>query len=254
LYIKFEISSPRKHYYADFHLSGLYLQAHQDRHWSQSLGLQALIFANGDINDGAMVRRALDEASSPLVIAADNGALMAEFFGLAPHLVVGDMDSISPDDLARLASSGIEIEQHPVHKNETDLELALMRAVERGADWIRVIGGIGDRLDQTLSNVYLLALPILRDADVSLVAARSETRLLMPGESVLHGEAGDTVSLIPLSGVARGVKTEELFYPLHDEDLPFGPARGVSNVMNAAAAKVCFREGVLLMVHTIGRA
>jgi thiamine pyrophosphokinase len=188
------------------------------------------------------------------VIAADNGALMAEFYGLKPHLVIGDMDSIPPDDLARFAAAGVEIEAHSVHKNETDLELALMRAVERGADWIRVIGGIGDRLDQTLSNVYLLALPILRDADVSLAAGRSETRLLLPGESVLHGEPGDTVSLIPLSGVARGVKTEDLYYPLHDEDLLFGPARGVSNVMNTNTAKVCLREGVLLIVHTIGRA
>ncbi len=34
----------------------------------------ALIFANGDVNDGPMVRRALAAASEPLVLAADGGA------------------------------------------------------------------------------------------------------------------------------------------------------------------------------------
>lgn len=215
---------------------------------------RALIFANGDINDGIMVRRALEQAGDALVIAADGGARIAEHFGQQIHLVVGDMDSIDPAHLQQLEAQGVEIERHPAQKNETDLELALIRAVERGATWIRVIGAMGDRLDQTLSNVYLLALPILRGVDVSLVAGRSQTCLLHPGDTVLTGEPGDTLSLIPLSGVARGVRTEGLFYPLRDEDLLFGPARGVSNVMDGDTAKVCFREGVLLMVHTMGRA
>ncbi len=216
---------------------------------------RALIFANGDINDGRMVRRALDGArDGTFVIAADGGARIARHYGLPIDLVIGDMDSISADDLNALAANGVTVERFPVHKNETDLELALNRAVENGARWIRVVGGLGDRLDQTLSNVYLLALPALQGVDAALVAGNSETRLLLPGESTVSGAAGDTVSLIPLSGIARGVRTENLYYPLNDEDLLFGPARGVSNVMTGETARVSFREGTLLLVHTLGRA
>lgn len=215
---------------------------------------KVLIFANGELNDGPMVERTLAEGRDALVICADGGALLARHFGFEIDLVVGDMDSIDPALLAALEAAGTSVERHPVHKNETDLELALQRAVERGGRWIRGVGAIGGRVDQTLSNIYLCALPILDGCDVRLVAGKQETRLLTAGEWTVEGDPGDTVSLIPLSGIARGVTTTGLYYPLRDEDLLFGPARGVSNVMQTHAARVSLRDGVLLMIHTIGKA
>jgi thiamine pyrophosphokinase len=215
---------------------------------------QALIFANGDANEGAMVARTLDTARGALVIAADGGARIARHFGQTIHFIVGDMDSVEPSLLSDLQTAGTRVERYPVHKNETDLELALALAVREGARWIRIIGGVGDRLDQTLSNVYLLALPVLDGCDARLVAGRQETWLISAGEWTIEGDPDDTISLIPLSGAVRGVRTEGLYYPLRDEDLLFGPARGVSNVMQEKSVQVCVREGVLLVVHTIGRA
>lgn len=215
---------------------------------------RALVFANGEMNDGPRVRQALAEAADALVIAADGGARIAEAYGRTIDLIIGDMDSVDQATLARLAAGGTEVEQHPAQKDETDLELALTRAVERGARWIRIVGGLGGRLDQTLSNVYLLALPVLQGCDVALVAEGYEARLLLPGTTTIHGAAGDTVSLIPISGEAGGIRTDNLFYPLRDERLLFGPARGVSNVMTAATASVSFTDGVLLLIHTNGRA
>jgi thiamine pyrophosphokinase len=215
---------------------------------------RALLFANGDIHDGQMVQRALAHAADALIIAADGGARVAAHFGLRPHCVIGDMDSIDPALLAELAAAGVEVQRYPQAKDETDLELALLYAVAHGASWLRVIGAIGDRLDQTLSNVYLLALPQLRGCDARLVAGKEETSLLLPGTLSIEGAPGDTVSLLPVSGIARGVRTEALEYALEDEDLLLGPARGISNVMRAAHAAVHLREGALLVLHTIGRA
>lgn len=215
---------------------------------------QALIFANGDPNDGALVQRTLAAATDALVIAADAGARNAHYFKLTPDVVIGDMDSLTEPELAELAAAGVEIKRYPRDKNETDLELALHAAADRGATWMRVLGGIGSRFDQTLANVYLMALPVLADCDVRLVAGKQEARLLPPGEWVIDGAPGDTVSLIPLTGIARGVRTHALYYPLRDEDLHFGPARGVSNVMNSDTARVSLQEGVLLLVYTMGRA
>lgn len=214
---------------------------------------RALIFANGDINDGQMVQRAISFAPDSLIIAADGGARVAAHFGLSIDAVIGDMDSLSEAEIATLAAEA-EILRYPEAKNETDLELALTYAVERGARWIRILGGVGDRLDQTLSNVYLMALPILQGCDVRMVAGKQETWLIGAGTHEIEGTAGDTVSLIPLTGTVRGVQTDGLHYPLRDEDLLFGPARGVSNVMNGEHASVTVRDGVLLVVHTLGRA
>ncbi len=215
---------------------------------------QALIFANGDINDGPFLRRALTAASEALIVAADGGARIAQHFDLTIQRVIGDMDSLNAAELADLERQGVDIHRYPEEKAETDLELALNWVVEQGVTWIRIIGGVGDRLDQTISNVYLLALPVLKGCDVRLVAGRQETWLMYPGEAVIEGAKGDTVSLIPVGGTAQGVRTENLYYPLHDEPLLFGPARGISNVMDADAARVWLREGLLLVVHTQGRA
>lgn len=216
--------------------------------------IKALIFANGAIEDGEMVQRALADARDALVVAADGGARVAAHYHLRVDTVIGDMDSLAPDELASLQAQNAAILRYPAEKDETDLELALMWAVEQGADWLRVIGATGGRLDQALSNIYLLALPILEGRDVKLVAGKQATWLARAGRTEIDGQAGDTISLIPMNGTVRGVTTENLYYPLVDEDLYFGPARGVSNVMKTERAAVSVRNGVLLVVHTIGRA
>mgnify|MGYP001182307685 CR=1 FL=1 len=215
---------------------------------------RAIIFANGDINDGEMVRRVLMFSGESLLVAADGGARVAAHFGQRLDAVIGDMDSADPAQIAELEANGTQVLRHPAEKDETDLELALLWAVDRGATWIRVLGAVGDRLDQTLSNIYLLALPALANCDVRIIAGKEETYLARPGWMFVEGQQGDTVSLLPLNGTVFGVKTEGLHYPLRSEDLYFGPARGVSNVMTHDKAVVYVRSGILLIVHTIGRA
>lgn len=215
---------------------------------------RVVIFANGQPETGPLLDRVLAEAASAYVVAADGGARLARHYGLKVQRVIGDMDSLSAAELDALVQAGAEVQRHPEEKDETDLELALLWAVEAGAQWIRVIGGIGGRFDQTLGNVYLLALPALAGCDVRLVTPTQEIYVLRPGENYLHGQPDDTVSLIPLSTAVTGIQTENLYYSLADDTLILGPARGISNVLVAAPARVAFATGLLLVVHTMGRA
>ncbi len=216
--------------------------------------LTAWIFANGDANDGPVVRQVLASASDAWIIAADGGARHALQYGLRVQTLIGDLDSLTQEEVAELESSGADVHHYPAEKNETDLELTLLHAAEKGAKTIRIFAAIGDRLDQTLGNVYLLALPILNGVDTRMVAGKQEAWIFNAGVTIIHGAVGDTVSLIPIGGEARGVRTENLQYPLRDETLLFGPARGISNVMMTDTAHVWLREGSLLVVHTLGRA
>jgi thiamine pyrophosphokinase len=215
---------------------------------------KALLFANGDPNDGVMVRRTFEHAGDALVIAADGGAHVAEYYGCRVDAVIGDMDSLIPDELAALEKNGAKVLRYPPEKDETDLELALKWAVSQKVDWLRIIGGTGGRFDQMMANVYLLALPELHGVDAALVSLNQEIYLLSPGSHILHGVTGDTVSLIPIGGSVHGVSTEQLKYPLRGETLLVGPARGISNVMLEDAATVTLEDGLLLAVHTVGRA
>ncbi|MCU0465710.1 MAG: thiamine diphosphokinase [Anaerolineae bacterium] len=216
--------------------------------------MDALIFANGEALDGPAVRQSFESLEDALIIAADGGALNAAYFGYTPAVVLGDLDSLQPADAERLEHGGTTILRYSAEKDETDLELALMYAAKQGVKRIVVVGGVGGRLDQTFANVYLLALSDLIERDVVLVAGNQTVRLLRPGRHMIHGAAGDTLSLIPLGGPALGVSTTGLQYPLHSEPLRFGQARGISNVLTSANAQIHFSTGLLLMIHTIGRA
>ncbi len=219
--------------------------------------MKALIFANGEPNNGPMVQRALSHArvdASYRVIAADGGARIAGYFGLRIDELVGDMDSLTPEEVAMFARSGVHIHRFPPEKNQTDLELALHQAAGDGCQWIRIIGGLGGRFDQMMANVYLMALPELAACDLEMVADKQSLRVLHPGQHSISGAPDDTISLIPLKSDVTGIVTDGLQYALDHETLYFGPARGVSNVMQTAQASVSLASGLLLLVHTVGRA
>lgn len=217
--------------------------------------MRVLVFANGDLKPGAMVDRAVQEAGpEALIIGADGGAQHILALGLTPHVVIGDMDSIAEGDLARCRALGASIITSSPAKDETDLELALLHAADTGATWMRIVGAMGGRLDQTLANVLLLTLPALQGCDARLVAGEQMAWVLGPGEHDLQGAAGDTLSLVPLGGDAGPVTTQGLDYPLRGETLEFGPARGISNLFSGGMARVSLEAGCLLAVHTLGRA
>jgi NADPH:quinone reductase-like Zn-dependent oxidoreductase len=65
---------------------------------------------------------------------------------------------------------------------------------------------------------------------------------------------GEKVSLIPLSEQVDGVVTQGLIYPLRNEPLFLGRARGVSNVLVGDHAEISFTRGLLLIVHLFGAA
>jgi thiamine pyrophosphokinase len=224
--------------------------------------VRALIVADGDVPS----RRELDagwpgwDRDLSLIVAADGGWEKAAALGLRPSLLVGDADSLDADRFAALAVQGVEVERSPSAKDESDAELALQAALRRGASHVTILGALGGaRFDHALANVCLLALPDPAAAEIQLLDATTRVRLLRapsagggPARMELAGAAGDLVSLLPVGGTAQGVTTDGLLYPLADEDLPPGPARGLSNVRLAPTASVSLRGGTLVVVETRG--
>jgi len=185
-----------------------------------------------------------------LIVGADGGAAQAMASGLSPDVVIGDMDSLPDEARTALTGDGREFIVHPRAKDETDLELALTYVVERGYRDIVVLGALGGRLDHTLANVLLLALPRFGAARIAILGGGQEALVLHGGSSLdVDGRPGDLVSLLPLGGDAVGVTTRGLAWALDGEILHFGASRGVSNEMTAATARVELDSGCLLVIH-----
>jgi thiamine pyrophosphokinase len=213
--------------------------------------VRALIVA-----DGSVPARSELDASWPgwsegigLVVAADGGALVAETLGFEPDLIVGDGDSLGAADIAAFRARGVEVAPARPDKDESDTELAVLAALERGADAITVLAGFGGRLDHTLANIWLLALPALAGRAAELLDGATRVTLISaldsrPVRRVLGaGRVGDLVSLLPLGGDVDGIVTEGLLYALHGEPLRIGPSRGLSNVRGAGDGEVAVTIG-----------
>jgi thiamine pyrophosphokinase len=188
---------------------------------------------------------AIELPAGATVIAADGGAELAGHV----DLVVGDLDSISADTLARIE----HVERHPPDKDATDLELALAAALRYNAERILVVGGAGGRLDHLLGGLLLLAADSLAHVQVDGQIGAAAVHVIR-GERTLAGEPGELISLFAVHGAAHGVVTEGLGYPLHGETLEPGSTRGVSNVFAEAEARVTLERGVLLAIRPSGSA
>lgn len=212
--------------------------------------LTICILANGVIADTGWLSAYLDKCAA--VIAADGGLGHLVAAGRWPHVVIGDLDSLPDAALESLTERGTTIIRYPEDKNATDLELALLYAAEQypGATLL-VFGAFGGRVDQTLANVLLLAHPQLVDRRVILVEA-NESAWLVTDRTTIQGRAGDTVSLLPLGGPVHIVATTGLRWPLDDEELAFGPARGISNELVADEVTIQLSDGMLVCIHGRG--
>ncbi len=212
---------------------------------------RVLIIANGDPPTATDINRSWRPGD--VIVAADGGTHHALARGLTPHVVIGDMDSLDVGTREKLAQQGGRLIRRPAEKDETDLELALLLAVDEGATDIVLLSALGGRLDQLLANVLLLTLPQLAGVSVRLVGGEQEAFVVRSGsQAVVEGQVGDTVSLIPLNGDADGICTQGLKWPLAGDSLLAGPARGVSNVIVSLPVRVTVEKGLLLVVHTFG--
>ena len=219
------------------------------------------------------------------VVAVDGGFASLERVGCVPDVAMGDFDSLGyvPDGLP----SGVEVFEYPTRKDESDMELALRLAQERGFDEVEVYGAIGGRLDHTLANLQLLALfneRGLRVTAVDLVevdrtlpavvgpttdaeADRREatadsdrmttavgtalTFLTGPAELTLDPHPGETVSVFSLSDESHDVTEVGLAYPLDRVTLTNRTSWGLSNEFTEAPATISVASGTLVVFHPL---
>lgn len=210
--------------------------------------MKAVLFAGAAITDYSFCEKYLQNAD--WIICCDGGMHHAKALGITPDYIVGDFDSVRPEVLEEYRNMGISIRQFPTHKNETDMQLGMLLALELGATELVLIGGIGDRFDHTLANAHLL-LYLLKKGVCGILVNEKNRVELIDKEVTLYGKAGDLVSTIPLSMLVEGVTLEGLEYPLVDYDLALDDKLvAVSNVMTGTEAKVKIRKGYLFVMQT----
>lgn len=203
--------------------------------------MRAVIFFNGDIDDYTYIASILHK--DDYIVCADGGYRHALRLGVSANIVLGDMDSIDMD------LSNVETKLFPTKKDYTDGELAIHHVIERGFDDILILGGVGSRLDHTLTNIFLLRQCV--DSGIKACIVNEYNSIYMIGKYIcVSGEIGDIVSLIPLTENVKIESTSGLEYDASGICLNFGTSIGNSNVMTEQMCSIKLESGYCLVIKS----
>jgi thiamine pyrophosphokinase len=207
-----------------------------------------VIIAGSAIRDLDFLRRRIEQAGPEAILCADGGARYAHALGLIPDLIIGDMDSLDKKIWQDFEEKEVAMASYPARKDETDTQLALTRALALSPKEILIFGAMGKRLDHTLANLGLLLTGLEKGVSIKLLDEDCEV-FVMAGAATVSGEAGQTVSIFPWGGEARGIALAGFEYPLEDAAMTMGRPYGISNRLAAAEGLIRVATGCLLIIH-----
>lgn len=175
-----------------------------------------------------------------LIIAADGGVRHLEKLGIAPHVTLGDFDSLG------YAPTGAEI--FPVEKDDTDTMLAVRRGLNQGCREFLIYGGLdGNRLDHTVANFQTLAFLREHGARGYLVGKDYLVTVLCDETAAFSADAAGVVSIFCL-GSPASVTIRSLQYELEDGALTADFPLGVSNHFIEKDSQISVRSGKILVL------
>ncbi len=202
----------------------------------------ALLILNGEKPSRELLEEFWQKAQ--LRVCADGAADILSSFHLEPDIILGDLDSISPEIQHEFNSVPII---KMLDQNKTDGEKAIKYCIDNGFPRLFVLGALGKRIDHTLYNLELLKKMNLPGIEISFFSDEDEA-FLVHSNKTLRAKAGTRISLFPVFGKVCGVTSLGLKYPLNNDTLEMGCFSSLSNEFVEDTATIDFSSGELLIV------
>lgn len=162
--------------------------------------------------------------------------------GMTPLFAIGDFDSpgAEPDLAGRFT-----VLRHPIAKNETDTELALLQAASMGYARIIVWGALGGRLDHELANLRCL---LWKVPQAVFLDETQRIRVFLPGEYVMNAQYPHISFFAAESSV---ITLDGFDYPLVQQHIDEKDFYTCSNsIPKGKEARVILEKGRVLCVET----
>lgn len=185
-------------------------------------------------------------------MGVDRGAFIAIEEGIGLDVALGDFDSVSSTEKAKVKQSAEEIFSFPADKDDTDAELALMYILENlDAANIYIYNWSGGRIDHLYSLLMIVLqerfLPIV--SKINFVSSHNYISYYLAGEYNINKiKRMEYLSLILLTEVKKLTVTD-VSYPLKDEDYIL-PRALISNKFLNEEATLSFSEGIIAVIQS----
>ena len=208
---------------------------------------RAFIYTGGTVFDEYVSEK---PEKGDLVIAADAGYLTAKKMGITPAILLGDFDTLGEENIP----DGIECLRVPAEKNDTDTQLAVRVAIERGAGEIVIVGGLGGRIDHTLSTLAILEDLWERKNDrifAILTDGKNRVRFLRNSGTILPRSQYRFFSLIAADETVKGITLEGCKYPLKNGRISRRNQWAVSNEITGNCALIEIGRGGVWVIESM---
>ena len=171
---------------------------------------KVVILANGLF---PTAQRGLDLLkAADLLICCDGAADKLIAKGMSPHVIIGDMDSLSTEVSELYASLMIQSDD----QESNDLTKAVHYCIEEGYPSVTILGATGLREDHTLGNISLM-MEYCPRIEVQIISDFGVFFLVQSGEQV-SSFVGEKISFFSIDNRVR-VSSTGLKYPLNDLQL-----------------------------------
>ena len=165
-----------------------------------------VILAAGEFPHAPLPLSVLEGAD--LRICCDSAAENLVAYGLAPDMIVGDLDSLSPEFRERYGG----IITHIGEQDDNDLTKAFHAALALNPSRITILGATGRREDHTLGNVSLL-LDYVREAECPVSILTDHGRFeAISDTSTLEARPGQQISIFAFDNSLK-IESAGLKYP-----------------------------------------
>jgi thiamine pyrophosphokinase len=171
---------------------------------------KVVILANGLFPTSQQVLDLLKAAD--LLICCDGAADKLIAKGMSPHVIIGDMDSLSAEVSELYASLMIQSDD----QESNDLTKAVHYCIEKGYPSVSILGATGLREDHTLGNISLMVEYYPR-IEVEIISDFGVFFLTQSGEQV-PTVVGEKISFFSIDNRVC-VSSTGLKYPLNDLQL-----------------------------------
>ena len=207
----------------------------------------AFIYTGGTVFDEYLTEKPEADA---LVIAADAGYLTAKRLGITPNIVLGDFDTLGEENIP----DGVECLRVPREKDDTDTQLAVKVAIERGAAEIVIVGGMSGRIDHTLSTLAILEdLWERKEGRIFaiLTDGKNRVRFIRNGGTILPRSQYRYFSLIAADPLVKGITLDGCKYPLKNGRISRRNQWAVSNEITGNCALIEIRRGGVWVIESL---
>lgn len=182
------------------------------------------------------------------IICADGGIKHLINVDIPPDVFIGDIDSCDFKAIENLPIiNNTEIIIHNTIKDDTDMQLCIKWALDKGYNELTLFAALGGRIDHELSNI--LNLRYILDSNANGMIFSDTNRIYITNSKIsVKKEDGFHISLIPITELVRGITLKGLAYTLENDDLIQGTSLGISNEFLDEYAEISITSGILLVI------